>query len=74
MLRKTLLATMCATSLLGMAFTAHADGQNTFVSESGAVTVTPVVEGLDHPWALAFARQARHADYRAGGQSASCEP
>ena len=68
MLRKTLLATMCATSLLGMAFTAHADGQNTFVSESGAVTVTPVVEGLDHPWALAFLpdRQGMLITERAG--------
>ncbi|WP_440974956.1 PQQ-dependent sugar dehydrogenase [Pseudomonas fragi] len=37
-----------------MAFTAHADGQKTFVSESGTVTATPVVEGLNHPWALAF--------------------
>ncbi|WP_435892306.1 PQQ-dependent sugar dehydrogenase [Pseudomonas fragi] len=51
-----------------MAFTAHADGQNTFVSESGAVTVTPVVEGLDHPWALAFLpdRQGMLITERAG--------
>ena len=54
MLRKTLLATLCATSLLNIAFMAHADAQKTFTSESGTVTATPVVEGLDHPWALAF--------------------
>lgn len=54
MLRTTLLATLCASSLLTTAFTAHADPQKSFASESGTVTVTPVVEGLDHPWALAF--------------------
>ncbi|MEC4239692.1 PQQ-dependent sugar dehydrogenase [Pseudomonas sp. DSV-1] len=54
MLRKTLLATVCAASLLNIAFTAHADAQKTFTSESGTVTATPVVEGLDHPWGLAF--------------------
>ena len=53
MLRKTL-ATLCATSLLNVAVMAHADAQRTFASESGTVTATPVVEGLVHPWALAF--------------------
>ena len=54
MFRKTLLATLCASALLNVAFTAHADGQKTFVTETGTVTATPVVEGLNHPWALAF--------------------
>ena len=53
MLRKTL-ATLCATSLLSVAFTAHADAPRTFASETGTITATPVVEGLQHPWALAF--------------------
>ena len=53
MLRKTL-ATLCATSLLSVAFTAHADAPRTFASEAGTITATPVVEGLQHPWALAF--------------------
>lgn len=53
MLRKTL-ATLCATSLLSVAFTAHADAPRTFASETGTITATPVVEGLKHPWALAF--------------------
>ena len=53
MLRKTL-ATLCATSLLNVAVMAHADAQRTFASETGTVTATPVVEGLVHPWALAF--------------------
>ena len=53
MLRKTL-ATLFATSLLSVAFTAHADAPRTFASETGTITATPVVEGLQHPWALAF--------------------
>lgn len=53
MLRKTL-ATLCATSLLSVAFTAHADAPRTFASETGTISATPVVEGLQHPWALAF--------------------
>ena len=53
MLRKTL-ATLCATSLLSVAFTVHADAPRTFASETGTITATPVVEGLQHPWALAF--------------------
>ena len=51
MLRKTLLATLCATSLLTAAMMAHA---RDFTSEQGVVTVDKVVGGLSHPWALAF--------------------
>ena len=54
MLRRTLLAAVCATSLLNVAFAASADGQKSFSSDAGNLTVTPVVEGLDHPWAVAF--------------------
>lgn len=54
MLRKTLLAAVCATSLLNVAFSVQADGPKFFSSEAGAVTATPVVEGLNHPWAVAF--------------------
>ena len=54
MLRKTLLAAVCATSLLNFAFSVHADGPKSFSSEAGAVTATPVVKGLNHPWAVAF--------------------
>lgn len=54
MLRRTLLAAVCATSLLNVAFAASADGQKPFSSEAGTLTVTPVVEGLNHPWAVAF--------------------
>ena len=54
MLRRTLLAAVCATSLLNVAFAASADGQKSFSSEAGPLTVTPVVEGLNHPWAVAF--------------------
>ena len=51
MLRKTLLAALCATSLLTAAMMAHA---RNFTSEEGVVTVDKVVGGLSHPWALAF--------------------
>ena len=54
MLKKTLLATLCATSLCTAALTAHA--QN-FSSEQGALTVDTVIGGLNHPWALAFLPQ-----------------
>ena len=54
MLRRTLLAAVCVTSLLNVAFAASADGQKSFSSDAGNLTVTPVVEGLDHPWAVAF--------------------
>lgn len=51
MLRKTLLAALCATSLLTAAMMAHA---RNFTSEEGVVTVDKVVGGLSHPWELAF--------------------
>lgn len=39
MLRRTLLAAVCATSLLNVAFAASADGQKSFSSEAGTVVV-----------------------------------
>lgn len=52
MLRKTLIATWCAAAILSLPLTASA-APETYKSEQGTVTVTPVAEGLDHPWALA---------------------
>ncbi|AJO78510.1 PQQ-dependent sugar dehydrogenase [Pseudomonas sp. MRSN 12121] len=54
MLRKTLLATVCASLLFGAALPALAAGSQSFPSEQGTLSVTPVAQGLDHPWALAF--------------------
>ncbi|AZC30986.1 Soluble aldose sugar dehydrogenase, PQQ-dependent [Pseudomonas chlororaphis subsp. piscium] len=54
MLRKTLLATVCASLVLSSALPAVAATRQQLQSEQGPLSVTPVVEGLDHPWALAF--------------------
>ncbi len=54
MLRKTLLATLCATAMLNVTLTACASDAQLSESEQGVVTATSVVEGLSHPWALAF--------------------
>ncbi|RBJ85647.1 PQQ-dependent sugar dehydrogenase [Pseudomonas sp. MWU12-2534b] len=54
MLRKTLLATLCAGVLLGSALPASAASAQSFASEQGRLSLTPVVQGLQHPWALAF--------------------
>lgn len=51
--RKNLIATLCTAAILSLPLTASA-ATETYKSELGTVTVTPVVEGLDHPWALAF--------------------
>ena len=53
LLRKTLLAALCATVLVPLSAVHAADGQQ-FPSEQGSVTATPIAKGLDHPWALAF--------------------
>ncbi len=52
-IRKTLLATLCATTLLAQTAVYAADGQQ-FPSEQGSITATPIAKGLDHPWAVAF--------------------
>lgn len=54
MLRKTLLATLCASALLQAPLAAFAATTQDFKSEKGTLSVTTVVEGLKHPWALAF--------------------
>ncbi len=52
-LRKTLLAALCATTLLPLAVAQAAEGRQ-FSSEQGSITATPVAKGLHHPWAVAF--------------------
>ncbi|MEN5149150.1 PQQ-dependent sugar dehydrogenase [Pseudomonas orientalis] len=52
-LRKTLLAALCATTLLPLAVAQAAEGRQ-FPSEQGSVTATSVAKGLHHPWAVAF--------------------
>lgn len=54
MLRKTLLATLCASALIGSATPVFAAPTQALNSEQGTLEVTPIVTGLDHPWALAF--------------------
>lgn len=52
MLRKTLLATLCAGALLSTAALAAAPKE--LQSEQGTLEVTTITQGLEHPWALAF--------------------
>ncbi|AWY39266.1 PQQ-dependent sugar dehydrogenase [Pseudomonas putida] len=54
MLRKTLLATLCASALIAAALPAMAASSQEMNSEQGTLEVTPIVQGLEHPWALAF--------------------
>ncbi|VVN08484.1 Aldose sugar dehydrogenase YliI [Pseudomonas fluorescens] len=54
MLRKTLLATVCASALITAAAPVFAASTQELQSEQGTLEVTRVVKGLDHPWALAF--------------------
>ncbi|WP_460156903.1 PQQ-dependent sugar dehydrogenase [Pseudomonas sp. S2_H10] len=54
MLRKHLLATLCAGALISATVPALAASSQTMKSEEGTLEVTPVVTGLEHPWALAF--------------------
>lgn len=53
MLRKTLLATLCASALISTEPVFAAPTQ-ALKSEQGTLEVTPIAKGLDHPWALAF--------------------
>lgn len=53
MLRKTLLATLCASALIATALPAMA-ATSEMNSEQGTLEVTPIIQGLEHPWALAF--------------------
>lgn len=54
MLRKTLLATFCASALITAAAPVFAAPTQELKSEQGTLEVTPITEGLEHPWALAF--------------------
>ncbi|MGF6091251.1 PQQ-dependent sugar dehydrogenase [Pseudomonas sp. 18173] len=54
MLRKTLLATLCAGALITATAAVFAAPVQAMKSEEGTLEVTPVVTGLEHPWALAF--------------------
>ncbi|MGO2451607.1 PQQ-dependent sugar dehydrogenase [Pseudomonas taetrolens] len=54
MLKKNMLATLCATSLLTAAIGAHAASGESAPVLPASVSVDKVVEDLDHPWALAF--------------------
>lgn len=54
MLRKTLLATLCASALITATAPVFGAPVQALKSEEGTLEVTPIVEGLEHPWALAF--------------------
>jgi len=54
MLRKTFLATLCASTLITANTPVYAAPIQELKSEQGTLEVTQIVEGLDHPWALAF--------------------
>ncbi|MBN3862475.1 PQQ-dependent sugar dehydrogenase [Pseudomonas frederiksbergensis] len=54
MLRKTLLATLCASALITATAPVFAAPAQALKSEEGTLEVTPIIEGLEHPWALAF--------------------
>lgn len=52
MLRKTLLATLCAVALISAP--AFAVAPKELQSEQGTLEVTTITQNLEHPWALAF--------------------
>ncbi|RLU11163.1 oxidoreductase [Pseudomonas prosekii] len=54
MLRKTLLATFCASALITAAAPVFAASTQELKSEQGTLEVTAITKGLEHPWALAF--------------------
>jgi glucose/arabinose dehydrogenase len=54
MLRKTLLATFCASALITATAPAFAAATQDLKSEQGTLEVTTIAKGLEHPWALAF--------------------
>lgn len=54
MLRKTLLATLCASALISVTAPVFAAPTQNFKSEQGTLEVTTMTKGLEHPWALAF--------------------
>ena len=54
MLRKSLLATFCASVMFTTAPAAIAASVQELKSELGTLEVTTLTQGLEHPWALAF--------------------
>lgn len=54
MLRKTLLATLCASVLFTATAAVSAAQVPSMKSEAGTLDVMPIVTGLEHPWSLAF--------------------
>ena len=54
MLRKTLLATFCASVLITATAPVIAAPTQDMKSEQGTLEVTPIAKGLAHPWSLAF--------------------
>ena len=54
MLRKTLLATFCASVLITATAPVIAAPAQDMKSEQGTLEVTPIAKGLEHPWSLAF--------------------
>lgn len=49
MLRKTLLATLCASVFLTTVPVASAATAQQYASEQGNLSVTPITQNLDHP-------------------------
>jgi glucose/arabinose dehydrogenase len=54
MLRKTILAAFCASTLITAATSVFAAQTQDLKSEQGTLEVTTMTKGLEHPWALAF--------------------
>jgi glucose/arabinose dehydrogenase len=54
MLRKTLLATFCASTLFAVSVPVLAATDRDMQSEQGTLELTPIATGLEHPWSLAF--------------------
>jgi glucose/arabinose dehydrogenase len=54
MLRKTLLATFCASTLFAVSVPVLAATARDMQSEQGTLELTPIATGLEHPWSLAF--------------------
>ena len=54
MLRKTFLATLCASAALALSTPASAAPVQQFKAEDGTVEVTTVTRGLERPWSVAF--------------------
>lgn len=54
MLRKTFLATLCASAALALSTSASAAPVQQFKAEDGTVEVTTITRGLERPWSVAF--------------------